>query len=86
MTITPADFPAATIPLDIPEDPQSPFGVIALPNPAIPVTNRGINRAYAAMLHHYRVPADASQRDKCQGRFIFGSPAESVQMASSLLP
>jgi hypothetical protein len=56
--------PVSAIPLAIPEQPQEPFGVIALPHPAVPVTDEGLQRAYAALLAHYRVPADAAQRDR----------------------
>jgi hypothetical protein len=56
--------PVSAIPLAISEQPQEPFGVIALPHPAVPVTDQGLQRAYAALLAHYRVPTDAAQRDR----------------------
>jgi hypothetical protein len=61
-----ADYsePVGMMPLAIPEEPGEPFGVIALPDSTVPVTDQGIQRAYAALLAHYKVPADVAERDK----------------------
>ncbi|PDW03756.1 hypothetical protein [Candidatus Viridilinea mediisalina] len=56
-------LPAAP-PLAIPEDPQAPFGVIALPDPTLLVTDAGIARAYAALCAHYHVAAAPEEREK----------------------
>ena len=65
MTVAPAlaPEPIGMIPLAIPEEPTEPFGVMALPDLTRPVTVRGIQRAYAAMLAHYCVAATPAQRE-----------------------
>lgn len=46
----------------IPEDPTIPFGALELPDPAVPVSAAGLERAYAAMLAYFGVPAAPDDR------------------------
>ncbi|NJO81910.1 MAG: hypothetical protein HC828_03405 [Blastochloris sp.] len=54
-------LPDDTLPA-IPEDPTMPFGVVALPNPALPISAEGLRRAYEAMLAHYAIPLERKER------------------------
>lgn len=48
--------------LEIPEDPATPFGVVALPDPLLPITDEGLARAYSAMLAYFDMPEDQAER------------------------
>jgi hypothetical protein len=48
--------------LEIPEDPANPFGIVALPDPLLPITDEGLARAYSAMLAYFDVPAALEER------------------------
>ena len=58
------DDPIGAMALDFPEEPTAPFGVIALPGLAAPVTEWGLRLAHTAMLAHFKVAATAAERTK----------------------
>ncbi len=62
--ITHAHEPIGALALDFPEEPTAPFGVIALPSLAAPVTEWGLKLAHAAMLAHFKVAATPADRVK----------------------
>lgn len=53
-----------TMMLDIPESPRDPFGALVLPRMDVPVTDRGLKLAHAAMMAHFSVTDEAAMKAK----------------------